>query len=252
MSSSASNPNPPLSVVIPVHNEVDVIEQVVRGFHEAVIQKLKGAELVVAEDGSTDGTKELLARLSKELGFRLIAGPVRKGYLKGLQDALMAARGECVFYCDSDATHDPKDFWLLWERRADADIIAGVKRDRKDPAYRRIASWFYNRYISLKFGFRVRDSNAGFKLLRRPVVDGIVPHVKHLRLGFSTELLLRANGAGYKLLQVPVQHFVRPGGNPDQFPVRRMPKIAWQTYRGLRRVKRDIRAQRRGGKPVVA
>lgn len=248
-STSDRDAPPPVSVVIPVHNEVDVIEDVVRGFLDEVVAKMPEAELVVAEDGSTDGTKELLASLADELDFRLVQGAERKGYLRGLQDALLAARGQWVFYCDSDATHDPADFWALWDAREDADVVAGVKRGRKDPFYRKIASWFYNRYISVKFGFRVRDSNAGFKLLRGQVVDEVVPEVTHLKLGFSTELLVRAHAHGYRMVQVPVRHFERPGGEADQFPLTRMPKIGWQTYRGLRRLKKDVRRIRKGRKP---
>src|SRR5687767_8961076 len=119
----------------------------------------------------------------------------------------MAAEGEWVFFCDTDGTHDPADFWTLWERREGAGVVAGVKEGRKDPFYRKFASRLYNLFIRFKFGVKVRDTNAGFKLLSREVVETVVPKVNRLKLGFSTELLIRARWAGHKLVPVPVQHF---------------------------------------------
>jgi glycosyltransferase involved in cell wall biosynthesis len=245
---TAKAARPPVSVVLPVHNEVGAIEGVLRGFHAAVAARMPGAEILVAEDGSTDGTKELLARLQGEVPFRLVSGAERKGYLRGVRDAVLAASGDWVFYCDTDGTHDPEDFWTLWEARGDADVVAGYKLRRQDPAYRKAASRAYNRLVGWRFGFRVRDSNAGFKLLRREVVEAVVPRVRHLKLGFSTELLARAHGAGFRIVQVPVRHFPRTTGRADQFPVARLPRIAWAMWAGMTRVKRDIRAADRGGR----
>ena len=125
-----------LSIVLPVYNEAEIIETVVRDFYEKVIKKYPNSELIVAEDGSTDGTKEILVRIEKEIPMRLVMGKKRKGYRKGVTDALLLAQGDYVFFCDTDNTHDPSDVFKLLEKIEDNDLVTGVKLNRSDPAYR--------------------------------------------------------------------------------------------------------------------
>lgn len=231
-----------VSVVIPVHNERDVIEDVVRGFWTEVVSKLPDGELVVAEDGSTDGTKEILARLAREIPIRLVSGPARKGYLRGVRDALLAAEKEWVFFSDSDGTHDPRDFWALAAKAAEGfDLVAGEKRDRQDPPYRLAFSRAYNALVRFAFGVRVRDVNAGFKLLRADLARAVAPDVKHLPFGFSTELVIRAEARGARVASVPVAHLARTTGRADQFEPSAMPRVVWRQARGLWRLKRELR-----------
>jgi len=96
----------PVSVVIPVYNEGDVIEKVVRDFYAKVVSKVPGSELIVAEDGSTDNTKAILGRLAEELPIRLVSSDERKGYTRAVKDALKLPRFDLVFFSDSDGQQD--------------------------------------------------------------------------------------------------------------------------------------------------
>ena len=200
---------PSLSIVLPVYNEAEVIEIVVRDFYTKVVAKYPGSELLVAEDGSTDGTKEILKRLEKEIPMRLIMGEKRKGYLMGVKDALLNAQGSLVFFCDTDNTHNPNDLFNLLEKINDYDLVAGIRLQRNDPLYRIIFSRIYNFIIFVLFGVSLIDTNAGFKLMKREVADRCVDKIKYLRYGFSTELVIRANHAGYRITGVPISHYPR-------------------------------------------
>lgn len=230
-----------VSVVIPAHNEVDSIESVVRGFWRDVACELKHGELVVAEDGSTDGTKEVLARLARELPIRVISGDARKGYLRGVRDALRAAEREWVFFSDSDGTHDPKDFWKLHAKAAEGfDLVAGAKERRQDARYRLWFSAGYNGLVRRAFGVTIPDVNGGFKLMTGAIAKEIAPRVRHLPYGFSTELVIRAQHAGARVASVPVKHYARSHGRADQFEPGAMPRVVWRQARGLLALHREL------------
>ena len=85
-----TRPQDSLSIVLPVYNEAATIERVLRELATKVANKLGDVEFIVAEDGSSDGTKDVLARLAPELKLRLVTGAARKGYTRAVQDASAA------------------------------------------------------------------------------------------------------------------------------------------------------------------
>lgn len=229
-----------LSVIIPVYNEAEVIEDVILGFHGDVIKRYPKSVLIVAEDGSTDGTKEILGKLKNKIRMKLVLGSERKGYMKAVRDALLLAKTDLVFFSDSDNTHDPRDFWKLMRRIDGCDIVTGIRNKRKDSAHRIFLSNVYNWLIGFIFGVKLKDSNVGFKLMRRGVIKNIVPKIKHLKYGFSSELLIRAHKSGMKITEVPISHYRRKTGGATQFSLRRLPKAVWQQLKGLYALRREL------------
>jgi len=229
-----------LSIVIPVYNESSVIERVVIGFYNEVIKKYPKARLIVAEDGSTDGTKEALLNLNKKLPMKLVMGEERKGYMRAVTDALLLAKTDLVFFSDSDNTHDPKDFWKLFKHIGDCDIVTGIRENRRDSFHRIILSTVYNWMIGLLFGLQLKDSNAGFKLMKKEVVQNIVPQIGYLKYGFSSELLIRAHKKGMRIAEVLISHTKRRTGSATQFSIRRLPKAVYQQFKGFYALKREL------------
>ena len=129
-----------ISLIIPVHNEVDIIEEVVRNYYKEVISKIAGSEFIVAEDGSSDGTKEVLRKIAEELPITLVSGDQKKGYSKAAWDALKLARNEVIFFSDSDGQHSPGDFWKMIPFIEDFEVINGYKFPRQDTRTRRFIS----------------------------------------------------------------------------------------------------------------
>ncbi len=233
-----------LSVVLPVYNEGAIIESVIKGIYKEIIRKYPGSTLIVAEDGSTDNTKDVLRKLRKKIPFRLAMSGKRKGYLTAVKDALMLADSELVFFSDTDGTHDPRDFWRLYERMAEsgADIVAGVKENRHDPLYRLLLSRLYNFLIGITFGLWIKDSNAGFKLMKRELVKEVVPQIKYLKYGFSSELLIRARHAGKIITPVAVKHFPRKKDKPDQFALGRIHRVVLEQLKGMIKLRVELLA----------
>jgi len=236
-----------LSIVMPVYNEAATIERVLRELHAKVAARLPRVEFVVAEDGSSDATPEILARLAPELGLRLVSGRERKGYTRAVKDALAQARGEWIFFTDSDGQHEPEDRFAMAElaEREHADIVTGVKTPRRDPLARRLLSSGLRAANAALLGARFRDANCGFRLMRRAVVERLLPQIDKLPLFVNTELLLRADAAGYRIFELPVRHYARTDGGSRGLPPRRIPGEVGKLLKGLLALRAELAGTRR-------
>ena len=101
-----------VSVVMPVYNEADIIEKSIRSYYNELKGKIE-FEMIIAEDGSTDGTKKILRKLENELKIRVYLDDKRKGVLRAFKEALRYPKYDWIFLVDSDYQFDPKNFWKL-------------------------------------------------------------------------------------------------------------------------------------------
>ncbi|MBI2217418.1 MAG: glycosyltransferase family 2 protein [Candidatus Rokubacteria bacterium] len=230
----------PASVIMLVHNEAGIIEDVVREYHREIIAKLPGSELLVLEDGSRDGTTEILRRLETELGITLVHHDERRGYTAALRDGLSRAAHDVVFWTDGDGQHDARDFWRLRNRLAHADMVVGYKRPRRDPVYRRVVSRVFNTFVGLYFGLWLHDVNCGFRLMTRPVVEDLLADAWQLRACIASELSIRAHFKGYAVVEVPIRHRPRRDGASRGLPLRSMPGAILHIVRELAAMKTRI------------
>src|SRR5579871_923618 len=125
----------PLSVILIVHNEAETIEKEVVSYFNEVNKKLPGSEIIIAEDGSTDRTRDILYTLAKKIPLVLLVTPEKRGYGISLQLALKKAKGEVIMYADAGNKHDPKDIWKLYDKMKTSDMVTGYKKKRHDPWY---------------------------------------------------------------------------------------------------------------------
>jgi glycosyltransferase involved in cell wall biosynthesis len=225
------------SVVIPVYNEAEVIEDVVRGFHEKVIKKIPGATLIIAEDGSTDGTKEILSRLKEEIPFVSISGKERKGYTRAFKDALRMTETDLIFFSDSDGQHDPADVFKLLKEIDANDVVSGYKSPRRDPFHRVAISKVYNILIFLLFGLKMKDIDSGFKLIRKKVIESVLDDVTRMEYCVMSEFILKAHLAGYKIKEVPITHYARESGTTAIFSPAKLPSIIIGLIKNLLEIK---------------
>lgn len=232
-------PKKSISIVIPVYNEQNVIETVLRSVHKDIYSKLDDVEFIVAEDGSTDGTKETLEKLAKEFPINLVTTKERKGYSKAARDALSLANKEIVFFLDSDGQHKVSDFWKMLPFIDDFDIVTGYKCPRSDPPFRLFISRVMNILIFFMFGCFFRDINSGFKLFRRSALSQLLPKCKELDF-ISTELLLKSHLSKMKVAEVPVIHFERKFGKSRGLPFIKLPKAITKLLFSLMRMKLQL------------
>ncbi len=235
----------PISLILLVHQEADVIERVVEDFYTKVISKIPGSEFIICEDGSTDGTKEILRKIEQKFRLTLHMGNEKRGYTLAMREAFRLAKNSIIFFSDSDGQHDPDDFWKFAERLETADLVVGWKKHRKDGILRRCLTMIFNRIVRLFFGVRVHDIDCGFRLLRKEVVNFLLEQPWHLTHCISAELTVKAYHKGFRIVEVPVSHFPREFGESRGLPTRKLPKIILHILVGFLKIKKDIRMYRR-------
>jgi glycosyltransferase involved in cell wall biosynthesis len=228
-----------VSVVLLAHNEAATIQREIAAFYETVIRHLPRAEFIIAEDGSADGTRGLIEEIQPRYGFRITGAPERLGYARAVRNAVAASHGEFLFICDAGEKHDPADFWRLWERRHDADVVIGRKTNRTDQWYRQLMTVALNVYIRALFGLDALDSDSGMRLYSRRVADEVFNDALFFRGFISTEIVLRAAAKGLRFLEVPVSYRQRAGESRG-LPVRSMPRAIRRLFVDSWRLKREL------------
>jgi glycosyltransferase involved in cell wall biosynthesis len=221
-----------ISLLLPAHNEADTIEKTILDLHQEIGTKIR-LEIVVSEDGSTDGTKKILLELSKKIPMKLILGEERKGYMEGVKDGLRKATGNYVFFTDSDGQHIASDFWKLYEKRNSYDLIVGRKIKRQDPPHRIIISKVFHFLIRILFNLPVRDPDTAYRLIRRQVLDEVTEETAILKYSFWTEFTVRAFKRGFRVTEVPVVHKRRLKGGTRLYKSSKLFSIITSQMLGL-------------------
>lgn len=213
-----------VSMVMLVYNEAEIIEDVIRDYWEKVFVKLEDAEFIIAEDGSKDGTKEILARLAEEMPLKLVSGMERKGYVKAYRDAMALPQKELIFMTDSSGKHDPNDFWDMYPYSDKYDVISGYKKERKDPFYRIMMTKGFNFIVNAYFDVRINDIDSGFKIINRVAIQDILRDEWIVKDLISFEIVIRMIKKDYSFIEVPVSHQARKNGSSRGLPLKKIPK----------------------------
>jgi len=232
---------PEVAVVLPCYNEADIIEKVVREFHVELNGKVP-FEIVVCEDGSTDGTKDVLRRLSKEIPLKAVLGYERKGYAGGLKNGLKHVRAKYVLFVDADGQHSARDFWKLYWLRKKYDVVSGWRVKRADSFYRRVMSGSFQSLARFMFGLpKFRDITAPFKLVRVEVSRLIAEECKYMKESFWTEFTIRASLSKFNLVEKPVGHKERYGNSSTRvYKPWKIPKIVMAQFAGLLKLWKEL------------
>jgi glycosyltransferase involved in cell wall biosynthesis len=229
-----------IDIVLPVYNEAKGIQSVVLDYYEEIVCKLP-SRMIIAEDGSVDGTREILLSLTKEFPLSLYCGPKRKGYAKGVRDALKKCDNDWIFFSDSDGQYLPSDFWQLWENREDNDMIIGRKIQRTEGIHRTILAKGFHGIANNLFGLNLKDSDCGFRLIRRELIASILDETKFLKYSFWAEFTIRSCLKGYKVKEVPIHHASRSYGATQIYSPSKIPIIVLKQLKGLLQLFGDTR-----------
>ncbi len=202
-----------LSVVVPVKDEQDSIEPLVREI-AAALSGNATFEIIYVNDGSTDGTQAALDSLKREFPMlRVVRHRASCGQSQALTSGVRAARYEWIAMLDGDGQNDPADIPALIAALlnsslpASLELLVGWRARRNDPWLRRISSRIANQVRARVLGDNTPDTGCGLKLIARETYLGL-PNFDHMHR-FLPALVLRNGGA---VLSVPVQHRPRKHG----------------------------------------
>ena len=229
-------PEPELSIVIPVYNEVANIAGVVERTAAHMDRGGIRYEINVVDDGSDDGTAGVLRRImAQHPRLRVVRHEVNRGYGAAIRTGLQTARGGHILVSDGDGQFLIEDLEPLWTKRTQADMVLGYREQRRDPVVRRLAGWLYGRVlVRVTLGGRFRDVNCGFKLIARPVLDGM--ELESTGALISAELLTRARLRGARFAEVGVRHFPRRYGDATGL----LPRVVLRMFGELVTLRRRI------------
>jgi glycosyltransferase involved in cell wall biosynthesis len=203
-------PGPDVSIVVPLYNEVDNVEELHRQLTAALDPLGRTFELVLVDDGSTDGTRErLLALEARDPRVRPVLLRRNFGQTAAFSAGFDRSRGDVVVTSDGDLQNDPADIPALLARleEDDLDMVCGWRRERKDPLSKRVPSFFANRIISWGTGVRLHDYGCSLKAMRGEVARGLRLYGEMHRF-----IPAVASWMGVRLTEVPVNHRPRTRG----------------------------------------
>jgi glycosyltransferase involved in cell wall biosynthesis len=199
-----------LSIVIPAYNEVESLPQLVDGI-VSVLDALDCPwwEIILVDDGSTDGTAELMSRLAAERrGVKAVLLRANFGKSAALMAGFGEASGDIVFTMDADLQDDPEEIPAFIEMIGSGyDLVSGWKKMRNDPLEKRLASRFFNWVVRRVSGVALHDNNCGFKAYRSWCVKEISLHGNQHR--FVPSILA---SLGARIGELPVRHHERKFG----------------------------------------
>ncbi len=204
-----------LSLVVPAFNEVELIEKSAAVFTDFLEQRGLSWELIFSDDGSSDGTVDLLnniAKSDKKGRIKVIASPVNQGKGGALTLGLDATTGETVAYIDADLEIPIEHLGEVLDGIDEGfDCCVGSKYigDSKRESKRKMAHLVYNGMVRHLLGSRVHDHSCGVKAFRREVVDAVLSKMQDKKWVWDTEFLVRAQMNGFRVKEIAIHSVSR-------------------------------------------
>lgn len=173
----AANVEPEISVVVPLFNEIDNVDDLCRELKSAMDALGRSYEVILVDDGSRDGTGARVQALAKdEPVFRALRLRRNFGQTAAFSAGFAHVRGRIVVTSDGDLQNDPRDIAAMLAKLEEGDgydIVCGWRKNRHDPLSKKIPSFFANRLISWATGVELHDYGCSLKVLRADVVRNI-------------------------------------------------------------------------------
>jgi len=200
-----------VSVILPAYNEADTLEAAVTKITEALDEYTEAYEIIIAEDGSTDGTDKKAAALSEKLPVvKHLHSKKRLGRGRALKNAFQESSGEILVYMDVDLATDLRQLKELinsvekegYNFATGSRMLRESNVERSDT--RHIASKTYNFMVRAVLGSKIKDHQCGFKAFQRESLMQLLDEVGASHWFWDTELLVRAYLKGYKIKEIPV------------------------------------------------
>jgi glycosyltransferase AglD len=224
-------PTKELSILLPAYNEAAQIERCVTEVESAVKSFSASYEIIVSEDGSTDGTERIVSQMTKSNNnLVLLHSPTRLGKGKGIKNALVASKGKFIVFMDVDLATDlaclPELLRVIKQNGGMAigsRHVAGACVQRR--LTRTLSSLIYNALVQLLFLDGIHDHQCGFKMMTRTVAETVLQFSKTDGYFFDTEMIVRCKKLGFPVAEVPVKWAEKKKGGSKVNPLRDGKKI---------------------------
>jgi glycosyltransferase involved in cell wall biosynthesis len=219
-----------LSVVVPVYNEVNTLGEIVARIRASFIEK----EIILVDDGSTDGTRDLLARLEGQADLRIFYHPENRGKGAALRTGFGHAQGDVVIVQDADLEYDPAEYPRLIQPIVEgaADVVFGSRFLPQGPHrvlyfWHSVANRLLTTLSNMFTGLNLTDMETCYKVFRREVIESILPTLKENRFGIEAEVTAKVARRKFRIFELGISYFGRTYGEGKKIGIRDAFRALW-------------------------
>lgn len=223
-----------LSVVIPVYNERNHIEEIVRRVKRVAIPK----EIILVDDCSTDGTRDLLRAMENEPGIRVLCHEVNRGKGAALRTGFACAKGDIVLVQDADLEYDPSQYGQLIQPIVDgvADVVFGSRFLTAGPHrvlyfWHSIANHVLTTVSNMFTDLNLTDMETCYKAFRREAIQAILPTLREDRFGIEPELTAKVARRKCRIYEIGITYFGRTYNEGKKIGLRDAFRALWCIFR---------------------
>ena len=198
-----------VSVVIPVYNERETIVEIVERVRSVGVHH----EIIIVDDFSLDGTRNVLLDLAREPDVHVLMHGYNRGKGAALRTAFAMAEGDVILIQDADLEYDPNDYPNLLApiERGETDVVYGsrfLENARQDPSrIHRFGNWLLTSFSNLFTGQQLTDMETCYKAFRREILSTL--KVEQNRFGFEPEITAKISQLGHSIVEVPISYHAR-------------------------------------------
>lgn len=222
---------PSLSVIIPAYNDETTIGKLIEDTDKLLRDKCPDYEIVVVNDGSKDGTLSVIQKVAKENPrVRVINHEVNQGFGRTIKELYLGGRKDVIGSLPGDYQYAPKELLTMAQGLKNHDFVIGLRVKRNDPPRRKFQSQVYNLMLRVLYGHKHKDVNS-IKLFKRKIVQTI--ELKSDTAFVDAELCIRAEKAGFRVVEVPIDHLPRLSQGASGGKL----SVIWDTFADLVKMK---------------
>jgi len=219
-----------LSVVIPVYNEKETVEEIIRRVRAVRIPK----EIIVVDDGSTDGTAEMLAKMEGKEDLQILRHDRNRGKGAALRTGFGQVTGDIVIIQDADLEYDPLQYPLLIQPIVEgvADVVYGSRFLPVGPHrvlyyWHRVANRLLTTMSNMFTDLNLTDMETCYKVFRREVIETIAPTLRQEGFGIDPELTAKVARRRYRIYELGISYFGRTYGEGKKIGLRDALQVFW-------------------------
>lgn len=225
------NDAPTVSIIIPAYNEIGTIDAIVKTIRSLPVTK----QIIVVDDGSTDGTREYIAQLGELPGVDVCLHEVNSGKGAAIQSGIQRAIGEIVIVQDADLEYEPTDILKVIEPivRGESDVVYGSRYlanpTQDGSALHRFGNKVLTGLSNIATGQRLTDMETCYKAFRRELIQSI--RIEQNRFGFEPEITAKLARKKVRIQEVPISYKPRSWDEGKKIGVKDLINTLWCIFR---------------------
>ncbi len=227
-----------ISVLFLVFNEVETIENDISNLVKILDQKYE-YELIIMQDGSSDGTYEKLNALEKMYNFVNDSKIDRRGYSRAFLEGVKKCKNDIILFSDTGNKYNFANIPVFIEyfKENNLDLLSGYRYKRKDKLIRRLLTYFYSLFINILFLKRFKDYDCGFKVFNRDKIIKILEKYQFTKYLMTSQIFLYFLINKYKVSELKIEYQESKARTSRGIPTKQIPKVIFVSIVNLIKIR---------------